>query len=166
MKQQPTAAQQALWHGAQSALHAALLTLCVAIGQWLIAGQLDLHTLWTVLGTAFLAAGSMLYKSISSNPNLAQAALDTANEAHAKIDSLAPWLAQKPKPAQAPKPIVLPVPPQGGAASLPVQYPVQYPAQQQTGNYPSDMATLAYPAVNPSAPPAMSFLQQPPTRGG
>jgi hypothetical protein len=158
---QPTAAQQAFWHGCQSALHAALLTLCVAIGQWLIAGSLDLHTLWTVLGTAFLAAGSMLYKSISGNPNLAQAALDTANEAHQKIDQLAPWLAQKPKTA--PRPITYPPP------AVP-QHP--FPGAQQTGSgYPSDLATQVVSAIPGQSyvPPAMSFLQQPddrPPRGG
>lgn len=130
MKTQPTAAQLAFWHGCQSAFLAALTSLLVGIVQYLSSGTVDLKTLLTVLGSGFLTALAMMYKSISGNPQLVQAALDTANEAHAKLDQLAPWLAGH---TTAPRPITYP------------------PAVQQAGaGYPSDLATQVVPAVHPS----------------
>ena len=83
MKQQPkpaapTAAQSAIVHVAQSAGLSALISLLIAIAQYLSTGNIDIHTLLSVLGGGFLTGLTMVYKSISSNPNLAQAALDTA----------------------------------------------------------------------------------------
>ena len=163
---QPTTAQQAIVHVAQSAGLSGLVSVLVGVVQYLSSGSIDLRTLLTVLGSGFLTALTFIYKSISSNPNLAQAALDTANEAHARIDQFAPWFAAKSKPVQAPKPIIYPL------QSQAVQQPMTtgYYQPPQTGNYPSDLATVAYPAVNlnnpnasttASVPPAMSFLQQP-----
>lgn len=141
MKTQPTAAQLAFWHGCQSAFLAALVSLLVGIVQYLSSGNVDLHTVLTVLGSGFLTALTMMYKSVSSNPNLAQAALDTANEAHQKIDQLAPWLSgHAPPPARppgGPAPILLP----GGI-------------QRAGAGYPSDLATQAVPTVPPAGHPS------------
>lgn len=162
----PTAAQSAIVHVAQSAGLSALISLLIAIAQYLSTGNIDIHTLLSVLGGGFLTGLTMVYKSISSNPNLAQAALDTAQEALQKIEQLSPsWLnadIQKvtksvtDQPRQAvqsvPKPIVLPPaqsaqpqqPTSGGG--LPADYYSRF--QQPRQNIP-DMATQNVPAVNP-----------------
>jgi len=149
-KPAPTAAQQAIIHVAQSAALSGLVSLLVGIVQYLSAGSIDLKTLLTVLGSGFLTALTMIYKSISSNPNLAQAALDTANEAHAKIDQLAPWLAKPPK--SVPTPITFP-----SAQSIQHQptavLPAYPPAQQsvRTSTLPPADSNASYAGQSPFA---------------
>src|SRR6185503_5932614 len=116
MKQQPTkpaptSAQQAVLHVAQSAGLSALVSLLIGTAQYLSTGNIDIHTLLSVLGGGFLTGCTLVYKSVSSNPQLAQAALDTANEAIQRIEQISPsWLTKDIQNVQkpAPKPISFP----------------------------------------------------------
>lgn len=159
MKQQPTAAQLAVFHGLQSAGLAGVISALVAILQYLSTGNIDLKTLLSVLGAAFFGALAMMYKSISSNPQLAQAALDTANEAIARIEQMTPaWLNQDIQKIQqsrgnVPKPIILTAPPAMQAAQPPANMPVDYYSR-----YAANLATQNMP-VPPAMPPD-------PSRGG
>lgn len=153
-KAAPTAAQLAVWHGVQSAGLAGIISILVGTGQFLSTGNINVNALLTVLGASFVGALGMVYKSVSSNPNLAQAALDTANEAIQRVEAIAPsWLNQDIQKIQkpAPKPITYaPQPPaqpqqQSGGGGMPADYYSRY----QRPSIP-DMATQGYvPAVNP-----------------
>ena len=160
----PTAPQLAFWHGVQSALQAAGISIAVAGGQYLVTGNINANSLITVLIAAFAGAGSMVWKSIIANPNLIQAIRDTVQEALQEATQITPsWLnadiqkIQQQAKQPAPKPIVMPTP-----AVLPNNPPAQ-PAQQPTagGGLPTeyysrfrsqvpDMATQGtVPAINP-----------------
>lgn len=179
MKQQPstkpvpTTAQLAVLHVAQSAGLSALITFLLAIIQYLSTGNIDLPTLLKVLGGGFLTALGMIYKSISSNPQLAQAALDTANEAIARLEQIAPWIGQNTAqkvaiskqptaivPAvPAPQPITFPQPVRTSTPPAQQNYPQQGVAQQSFNPNQSMLGTLNL--NNPAnQPPAMSFLQE------
>lgn len=76
----PTASQLALMHAVESALVSAVLTIGAALYQYITSHSLDIPGLLAFLGTAFLGAMFMVYKSVIANPALPQAESDTANE--------------------------------------------------------------------------------------
>lgn len=181
MKQQPTkpvptTAQLAVLHGLQSAGLAGVISILMGIIQYLTTGNIDLKSLLSVLGASFMGALAMIYKSVSSNPQLAQAALDTANEAIARIEQIAPWIGQNvaqktaisKQPTSivpavpAPQPITFPQPVR--TSTPPAQYPQQGATQQSFNPNQSMLGTLNL--NNPAnQPPAMSFLQERPQGG-
>lgn len=182
MKQQPqkaapTAAQSAILHVAQSAGLSALVSLLIGTAQYLSTGNIDVHTLLATLGGGFLTACTMVYKSVSNNPQLAQAALDTANEAIQRIEQMTPgWLNQDIQKAAKPAPKPISFPPQGGVASIPVPPPAQsmnsggggmppdYYSRYQRPSLP-DMATQGYvPAINLAQQPFTNQNQVPPAQ--
>lgn len=177
-KIQPTSAQLALIHVAQSAGLSALVTLLTAVAQYLASGNVDLRVLLTVLGGGFLTGLTMVWKTVSSNPVAAQAALDTAQEALQKVEQLAPWLASDINKLTRP---ASPLAQQNNIAKLntaamPAQYPapqairqstppVQYAQQGVSPQYiPQSFAQQSYPAMNLNQSPAMSFLQEQPAQ--
>lgn len=182
-KPAPTAAQQAIWHVAQSAGLSSLITLLIGITQYLSSGNINPTTLLTVLGGGFLTALTMVWKSVSSNPSLAQAALDTAQLALQRIEQVAPWLASDlAKIAHQPPALSIPNQTTAIIPAMPVStaggvYPQPVPVRTSTPPYPG---TASYPGqyqqqpmdtynLNASAtgtvPPALSFLQQVPQQG-
>ena len=80
-----TPAQVIFLHAAESAFVSALLTIGVAIVQYISAHGLDLAGLAAVLGTAFLAQMAMVYKSLLANPNTLQALSDTEKQVQAAL---------------------------------------------------------------------------------
>ena len=84
-----SSAQAALLHTAESAASSALMTLVIGIWQQIATGQVSWPTLFTVFGSGFVAALGLIYKSVTSSPNLQQAETDTMSEAVAEAKSLA-----------------------------------------------------------------------------
>lgn len=93
-----TSAQLAILHVAESAGISALMTIVAGVYQYVLTNGLNVPGLLTFLGTAFVACLAMVYKSVRSDPSLGQAAMDTANEAKAAVESVLPMLHTHPEP--------------------------------------------------------------------
>jgi hypothetical protein len=144
----------ALIHVAQSAGLASLITLLASIGQYLSTGNLNWNGLFYVLGGGFLACLAMIWKSVSTSPNLAPAALELAQMAHVRIDQLVPWID---KVQTANVPTVPPAQQSGGGYEV-VRQSTPYP----TGQMPFPSQGLGYADLNRLPPPQqkdMSFLR-------
>lgn len=80
-----TPAQTIFLHSVESAGLSALLTIMTAAGQYAILHGLYWPGLWGVLSVAFLAQMSMIYKSLASNPQTAQAIADTTQQIASQV---------------------------------------------------------------------------------
>ena len=106
----PTAAQLALLHVAESGAVSGVLTIIAGVYQIVATHGLDWAALGTFAGTIFLGSLAMIYKSVLSNPNLAQAGTDTLSEVKALLEQAIPYLhthavPMPPVPSPAPVPV-------------------------------------------------------------
>src|SRR5271157_82474 len=142
MKQ--TAAQTALLHAAESLGVAALMSIIAALYQYFILHGFDVQGLIGVGSIGFIGALSMLYKSLSANPNLVPAINDTIKEVDARVTQLGAShlslvavvnaLVQQQQQAPTPQPAVsrpqftpVPVPTITNVPSIPYQATSTYP---------------------------------------
>ena len=88
----PTPAQLALLHVAESGAVSGVLTIIMAVYQAVATNGLNWPALGMTAGTTFLGALAMIYKSVLSNPNLAQAGTDTLSEVKALLEQAIPYL--------------------------------------------------------------------------
>lgn len=107
----PTAAQLALLHVAESGAVSGVLTIIMAVYQAVATNGLNWPALGMTAGVAFLGAMGMIYKTVLSNPNLAQAGTDTLSEVKALLEQAIPYLhthavPMPPVPSPAPVPVV------------------------------------------------------------
>lgn len=75
-----TPPQLAIWHIIESVLMSFVLTVLLGTYQYITTHGLDYAGLGTFWATSFLGALAMIYKSVSGNPNLGPAILDSLNE--------------------------------------------------------------------------------------
>ena len=109
----PTAAQLALLHVAESGAVSGVLTIIMAVYQAVATNGLNWPALGMVAGTTFLGALTMIYKSVLTNPNLAQAGTDTLSEVKALLEQAIPYLHTHAVPTPpVPSPAPVPVAPQ------------------------------------------------------
>lgn len=139
MNIKPTPAQSILLHAMLSAAVAVIVAAGLSVAQYYFAHGQDLALTATfALGTfsaAFIAIRAAVWHALITNPALPQAEKDTAGQAmqlaqdaHAKIDSLAqsvlPFVHQHPAP-QPPQP---PTGPASTPASRPMSQPITFPS--------------------------------------
>lgn len=108
----PTSAQLALLHVAESGAVSGVLTIIAGVYQIVATHGLDWAALGTFAGTIFLGSLAMIYKSVLSNPNLAQAGTDTLSEVKALLEQAIPYLhthavPMPPVPSPAPAPVAV-----------------------------------------------------------
>lgn len=80
MKFKATPAQNIALHTLQSVGLSALVTLIVSLGQFVSLHGLDWQQLATFAAGGFLTSMTMMWKTLSTNPNTMQAILDTVGE--------------------------------------------------------------------------------------
>lgn len=140
MKFKATPAQNIALHTLQSLGLSALLTFIIGLGQFVSLHGLDWQQIGTFAAGGFLTSMTMMWKTLSNNPNTMQAILDTVGELKQAAQS--PVTIHNNLPSvSAPAPqAVAPAPPAAAAQPTP-QFVSPFP-YAPTSTYP-------FPAVQP-----------------